>query len=634
MAKNRQLLRGGVLLLAILLPFLFACSHDSGGDNGYEQPSGDNDSQGQSIDGLISIEKFDSLLRSLSVDADFPDGTELTATANGESATGKVSQKKVSFNLAASFPETIEGGTNYNAVISTNASGYTGSKTLSLFYTPVVRLKFLTDEEEIIFNGDANYYTPPKVYINYVSMDAVDWNQWFTVYKLAEGSDEAGDDDTDITESVGANSWTKMENMLDYLSDVSNDGTYVKVHFTVLPKGITDTTYAADGYITFYCKKDTLITKVTASYKYDYIEALTTDENGDEAGGIVTYQWQISDDGEHFTDIAGATSKKYTVQKTDWEKQLRVKIKQNFEGTEQDEIVSEAVLAEGLISDAKISYDGIVTEGGQFSVSNVSGYLVDSLGEKISLSDCTVSLKNNDGSLTYSLEVPLTITASGYHAYEDAVFVLVKKAAPTGDELNLLSTDSATIGYGHVKFSGTNAGLAWSRDGGTTWNEITTDEMDAALGEVFLVRKKAEGTPNSQGYVMESDAAPVTVKTENIGIKAEGGISIDTKNLAFSIEKTTSGTVVTYTPVIENYDVVYGDSCKIEATWRIDGVLAENFDGVTLRGTSLVIDTADFAADTYQISVVEKVLVDLSFNDESEWKEVTKFAAQTTLEVK
>ncbi|MBP5707068.1 MAG: hypothetical protein J6W76_07260, partial [Spirochaetales bacterium] len=282
----------------------------------------------------INNAEFDSLTYNfkaeLTSDIAIPNGIYITAICNNKTYSVGVSGGKVSFNLAESFLRGTKGGQNYSVTFS--ARGTKGD-TVEIGYWPIVSYEITTPEEVTIYNGAADKFESPEwTLINY-EPNSVTMNMWFKLY-----TNYGTDSSAEIT-SIDTSNW-QLSDMKTFLTDLNNDGKTIEANFSITPNCTDGESLAADGYVVYHCKKDVLVKSAYIVNNYGDFEAhLYADETPSEeseaetAGGIVSYQWQNSEDAQNYTDIPNATEKTFSLTKENADslirKALRVKITQN-----------------------------------------------------------------------------------------------------------------------------------------------------------------------------------------------------------------------------------------------------------------------------------------------------------------
>ncbi len=565
----------------------------------------------------VSNVTFDSTTYKFNSDITAPDGKLVTLTVNGVSCQGFACNQKISLTLDTPFLKNLKGGKEYEIYFS--AEDYIGTKT-SVSYWPKVSYKLLSLDEITIYNGGAKDFVEPDFILQNYDESQVTYKTWFKLYK-----NYGMDNQTEI-EDVDVSNW-KISDLKNYLADLENDGNSVEVHFSVTPDCEGGENLAAKGFVLYHCKKDVLVKSVGVSNSngklvaHLYADEEVSDESEAEtAGGIVAFQWQCSNDGkeENFRDVPGAVGKLFSVTRENVSEYLgktfRVKITQTFEGAEQASIYSATYPFYHTIVNSELYYDGLLLTGETFDVSKVKGVITDELGQTYTEKDFTLqTISELDETENYYLGTVsknfyLQCMNNDFYDFSQSVFVTVRNSF-TEEELPLLSTDTASMEAGNVKFTEINKDLEYSVDGRGTYTEIPEGEFEASSGDIIYIRKKAYGIPNADGYIKESEALPVTVKDENIGKSTSGGSIINNlETLKLTLKKSTDGNLIVIKPVYTYTD----DEWEYEYTWLIDGVDALTYTGVSKNeNNELVIDSSEFSAETYQLFCLVKIYLPL-----------------------
>ena len=567
----------------------------------------------------VSNVTFDSTTYKFNSDITAPDGKLVTLTVNGVSCQGFACNQKISLTLDTPFLKNLKGGKEYEIYFS--AEDYIGTKT-SVSYWPKVSYKLLSLDEITIYNGGAKDFVEPDFILKNYDESQVTYKTWFKLYK-----NYGMDNQTEI-EDVDVSNW-KISDLKSYLADLENDGNSVEVHFSVTPDCEGGENLAANGFVLYHCKKDVLVKSVGVSNNngklaaHLYADEEVSDESEAEtAGGIVAFQWQCSNDGteENFSDVPGAEGKFFSVTKENVSEYLgktfRVKITQTFEGAEQDSIYSATYPFYHTIVNSELYYDGLLLTGETFDAAKVKGVITDELGQTYTEKDFTLQtiseLEENENYYlgTVSKNFYLQCLNNDFYDFSQSVFVTVRNSF-TEEELPDLSTDTASMEAGNIKFTEINKDLECSVNGRGTYTEIPEGEFEALSGDIIYIRKKAYGIPNTDGYIKESEALPVTVKDENIGKSTSGGSIINNlETLKLTLKKSTDGNSIVIKPVYTYTE----DEWEYEYTWLIDGDDALTYTGVSKNeNNELVIDTdsPEFSAETYQLFCLVKIYLPL-----------------------
>lgn len=572
--------------------FSFSCANSSGGGRPRTE---------------ISDLSFNSLTYELSAKVNVNDGTKVTLTCNDTSETAVAAGGMISLIYSSPFAKAAKGGKNYEVVFS--ADGYSSSsRTLS--YWPEVKFKLASNEEIYVYNGGTENLEIPEIMLLNYDASAVkeEWN--FEV----DGSIKSD--------------WT-LTDVKNYLADLDNDGKTVKACFSLTPDCSDGADLGKNGYISWTCKKDVLVKSagivndfrsyelhLFASNEPDYSSGLET------AGGDIAFQWQISDDGETFTDIAGETGKKLTFTESSIKncigKTLRAKITQTYEGNVQESIASTTCPVFYKVLRSELYYDGICKLGSKFDVSKVEGKIVDTFDSSHDISTFTIykisEIDENNGYLVNSSGYfAFTCENLNFYDYTTAVFVIAQENLEES-EIPSLSTDIASITVGMAEFVTISKNLEVSFDGGANYEEFPEGEFTASEGDLIYVRKKAFGTPNSEGYIRESEPVEITVKNENVGKKVSG-YSLIEKVINSELTLTQS---VKYGKVyvIPKTNIPDADSLICKYKWFIDGTALSDYagEGFSLEDDVLVADKEKLGTDSYQIYCELDLYIDSDMN--------------------
>ena len=578
------------------------------------------DSKGDEKELSVSNVLFNSVSRSLTADITAEDGAEVTLECNGKTEKAIVADKKIEVVLVEPFHDGIKGGSTYDVNIS--SEGYNGTQT-EIAYWPKEELRLSCTDEQNVFIGGAKNFIQPEFMLKNYDESKVTTKIWFKIF-LTKGY-ETKETRTEIT-STDTSTWN-FSDMMDFLSDSNNIGKTIEVHFQITPNAPKDAeNLASSGYVVLNCKKDVLANCANIVNNYGKFEVrlfaeepstLTTDI--ETAGGIVDYQWQISDNTEytdepHFTDIPGANGKSFSLTKeneaTVLGKTLRVKISQTFEGNTH-EIISETYPVLHCVKTAELYYDDILSKGQKFDTTKIKGTLTDELGNTYSASDfdwAEISELSEKNEYTAGEAKDFLLNSSKNNFYDSvqSVFANVQFSL-TEAELPQLSTETSSIEIGKVEFTTINKNLEISFNGGATYRDFPESEFASKTGEKLYIRKRANGTPGCAGYVRESKPLVITVAEENIGKKAKGHSVIqELEAIGLTLKKTNKDGITTITPVLSFTEDIY----EYEYTWLIDNNAALSWNGVTTNDNNeLIIDTSKFGKDAYQIFCKVRVYI-------------------------
>ena len=168
-----------------------------------------------------------------------------------------------------------------------------------------------------------------------------------------------------------------------------------------------------------------------------------------------------------------------------------------------------------------------------------------------------------------------------------------------------------------IRFAVLDYDMEYARSYQSNWKQVTEEEVPAYDGLEIYFRYAAVGTPNTSGYVKESEALSMTVKNENVGTKTSGsGIIESIENTRLELSKVTapSGQVIIM-PVIRNeplFEGSYTFDYMIDDTFYTDPIYSDKYIHTGSYGTdknNLYIPAGALAKDTYQITCIAKVVV-------------------------
>ncbi|MCR5725627.1 MAG: hypothetical protein K6G80_11130 [Treponema sp.] len=581
--------------------------------------------------------QFDTISRSFSADISAEDGTTLSLTCNGKTETAVVADNKIELTFVTPFHNGTQGGTSYPVTVSNEDYG---KAVTQIAYWPKVSATISCGDEENLFIGGINGTTEPVFTVcNYAEAD-VTKNISFKIYSTETYKDSATRTALTTPDTTG---WT-FSDMLTYLSDSENAGKTVEMHYSLSPKAAAaDSELDDSGYIVYNCKAEKLVKSAHIVQQFGRFEARLFAESVAEitsvtetAGGTVTYQWQASDDAENFTDIPGATAKTFVLTKENCEsllnKTLRVKLTQTFAEAEQQPVYSTTYPVYHTIKDYTLYYDAMLLRGDTFNTAEIKGRLTDELGNTYDAGDFhwnTISEQEEKDHYTAKDSGNFYVSCTKENFYDAVLPVFANvQAILSEDELPQLSVNTAAITAGKASFDIIDSDLEVSFNGGATYVDIPEDDFDVSAESELLFRTKTFGTPDTSGYVRESSAKALTVKTENIGTNASGsGLISDFEMQSLTLKKKTSNGVTTITPIL-NYT---NSGCAYEYTWLIDGADARTYSGTAVNAKhALVITNSAFGKDAYQIYCMVRIYVP----DSDEETELGTVSEQISLAIK
>ncbi|MBB5224878.1 hypothetical protein [Treponema ruminis] len=516
------------ILFFAVIPF-FSCS-DSGSDD-----SSDNKSE-EKFDVALSDVNFDLSKLTLTAKVPLANGTVVTAACNGFSKEAQVDEGVISWDLAQAFTASVRAGKEYKVSFSAPKCKF---KDESVWYFTDISYKINCNDEIVVFTDTIDSFVLPVIKVNNYDEADVEINATLK----AKGS-------TLDLEQFKALVKQELQNPPEDETEFNN-ALSASCYCTITPKNVTDSAIKSklsirkEIVITF--KYQVQVKSVKAEIYDNSLEALCfaeetpLEEGGETAGGKLSYQWQSSTTGtvnsanieEGWSDISGATSKSYNITQDTFGKYLRVKVVQAW-----NDVSSGAQTLAPVYSapTAKISnfvntsftslaYDGVVLKGESPDSSKLSGTIIDILGKEFKPSDFTIEVKNKDG-LNSSGECIFILSKAGYENSEVGVFVTVQNVISESN-LPKLSTQTDEISAGFIKFDGIDSGLEYSLYNSGNWKAIDSGEISAQEGLVFYFRYPVKGTPNTAGYIKESEVLSLTVSKDNIGKKPKAIVLTD-----------------------------------------------------------------------------------------------------------
>ena len=266
-------------------------------------------------------------------------------------------------------------------------------------------------------------------------------------------------------------------------------------------------------------------------------------------------------------------------------------------------------------TETRLVYDGIVMKGDKVDLSKLKGEIVDIYGKIYQPSDFEISSKYDDV-LNSSSKCVFTLSKKNFTNADVTVFVTVQHKI-TQDDLPGFDEMTDEISAGKIRFAVLDYDMEYARSYQSNWKQVTEDEVPAYDGLEIYFRYAAVGTPNTSGYVKESEALSMTVKEENVGTKTSGsGIIESIENTRLELSKVTapSGQVIIM-PVIRNeplFEGSYTFDYMIDDTFYSDPIYSDKYIHTGSYGTdknNLYIPAGALAKDTYQITCIAKVVV-------------------------
>ena len=598
-----------LLLMASLSVFMtVACKHAPDDDD--PVPVAPATETPVTLNLTVSNIQFDSSTYVLSAETNAADGTQITLTCNELSASAIAKDGKFSLVYETPFYKGIKGGKSYD--IKFSADGYSDASGSVSYWPKVICNSSTKDEVNVFCGGNDNFVAPEIDLVNYEPA-SVSITRFFEVYSNYK-NDSLANDSTD--------GWT-LDDVKAFLKDKQNAGKSVVIESVVTPSN-GDSNLEETISVVYHCKNEVAVGLVQINKHYECYEACLYEDVGDynseTAGGDVSFQWQkMNDDGSTYSDIEGATGKTFSLTSENVNSLLngyiRVKVTQNFENPSQSPITlfsdgglyGSPYLVAHTIKDTEVYYNGIIDEGEIFDVQNVRGRVSDEFGNWHDINtDDLYLISELDEKHYYKATVSKTfriqIDSSVFYMDVLDVFATVSQVLKPKNVPGL-KTASNSVGLGLAEFEGVNSDLEISYDGGANFTNFPSGEFTVPADKILYVRKKAMGTPNTEGYLKESATCEVIVKDENIGKRVDGGglingISMPTLTLVKSYN---SYGKVLITPNLEirdpeNYDYEY--------SWSFDDKPLNEWTksvSIDVNTYALVIDTSKLGSDTYQV---------------------------------
>ena len=184
--------------------------------------------------------------------------------------------------------------------------------------------------------------------------------------------------------------------------------------------------------------------------------------------------------------------------------------------------------------------------------------------------------ENGDYIGIYSRNYFVSATKDDFYDDVESLFVMVQ-AVLTTSEFPSLSTDQSNISAGKIKFASVDKSLECSFDGEATYSDFPEGEIASAAGKIIYIRKKASGSPNTSGYIKESQPLEIKVAKENIGRKTSGsGLITGLALPELSLSSSSKNGLVYVSPEIKNIDCP--DDFIYVYSWFVDGTKVSSSD--------------------------------------------------------
>ena len=546
---------------------------------------------------------FNSLDCKLQADVNMADGQKITVSCNGLSQTAVAKNKKISLTFETPFYKGIKGGKAYDVKFS--ADGYSDASE-KIGYWPKVICRARAKGEVNVYCGGNNNFVAPEIALENYDSDSVVIQQSFNVYSNFANNNLLG--------SGSADGWT-LDNVKAFLMNKENVGKSVLITSVVTPSN-GDSNLKETISVVYHCKYEEEAALVQINKDYERYEALLYKElynyDSESAGGNVSFQWQLKNNDDTYSDIEGAVDKVFRLTSSNAPSLLngyiRVKVTQKFENPSKEDLTlySDQYFVSHSIKEAQVYYNGELYEGNTFDAKKVCGKVSDELGNWHDInSDDLYLISELDVDDDYYLAKAsktfrIQIDSSDFYMDVLDVFATVRQVLKS-ENLPKLKTASGSVESGLAEFESINSDLEVSYDGGATFEDFPVNEFVVPENKILYLRKRSSGTPNTEGYKKESEACQLIVKDENIGKKTSGDGLIDGISLpTLTMLKSEENGIVRITAKLDIRD-------PEEYDWKYDWLFSDaplsewSGKGVSIKNNALVIDTSKLGKDTYQI---------------------------------
>lgn len=534
-------------------------------------------------------------------------GTVTKESSKSEVKKGTISSASATYSKTEKSGETLSGSITLSQVKDDSGNDITASTSGSLKDTNALTSSGYKDVI-VTAEGYENFET--KVFVtvqaaspnaeNLLSTGVSSIDYGYIAFTSADSSLEYSTDGGSTWHTVGTEPFAKPDSLLVRTKETAgtNDAQGNPVGYIKESAPVT-VTIGTENIGT----KVTTLQSVTVVGTAKILKTLTATATNTESHDIssdssVSWQWYASDtESGIYTAIEGATGNTYTLPLSQAGKYIKAKATQVHPANSQTYTAesSPQQVAKGTIDSSSVTlvYTPSTTTTYDVVSTTLSGSVAVKAGTTVkdsegnTISGAAVSLADTNG-LDSSGEKSVTVSATGYEDLTTAtVFVTVQAATPTAPAL---SSDTSNITYGYIKFASASDILEYSTDGGNTWSDIGSGEIEKPAS--LYVRTKAAGTAGTAGYIAASEKVSVDM-TGKVGTKvAAKVVTVTVEQFGdISVSKTESGGTVTLTAA----------SGYTGYQWDVDNGASNA--AFSSSGSTMTISTGSLAKGTYRVTV-------------------------------
>ena len=340
---------------------------------------------------------------------------------------------------------------------------------------------------------------------------------------------------------------------------------------------------------------------------------LLTNDCFEEGENPITFKWYRKDPVTSSEEEIDNSNKSYYVYDDDLDQNKVILTRITYKGN-RSQAESEKIL--GTITDAVVLLEENRLKGELLKADEIDAYCLCSDGEYFDLDDVDVSIafvaiiKDEDEEITYAegfSELPLDMSGDyefllkvpGYSSIICKKFIIVKHTFDDSQVPNL-STDTKNITRDCVRFENFDSNLKLEYSIGEGWKTLKSGDeifVDSDTDEI-KVRRAAEGTPNTDGYLKESDEKIVKITEQNIGTSVASippvvvpnydYITISQEDVDIHVVK--SGNTVIFKAAINNATSTTVDSYLY--SWMVDEKSPSLIPGVNANKDTLSVDSS------------------------------------------